>query len=77
MFNTPISPSLRVFTKNGKAAKDMALHNDPVMVYIPTCLKESLNNIDLIFCNNTVKIDQPIVSMFKRMTGVKLSRYEN
>ena len=38
IFNNPISPSLRVFTKNGKAAKEMALHKEPVMVYTPTCL---------------------------------------
>jgi hypothetical protein len=43
---------LRVLKKNGNAAKDMALHREPVMLYTPTLLNESFNSIDLIFCNN-------------------------
>jgi hypothetical protein len=35
MFRIPISPSFNVFTKNGKAANDMALHKEAVMVYVP------------------------------------------
>lgn len=32
IFNMPISPSLRVFTKNGKAANDIALLKEAVIV---------------------------------------------
>ena len=32
IFNMPISPSLSVFTKNGSAANDMALHREAVIV---------------------------------------------
>ena len=61
IFRIPMSPSWRVFTKNGRAANDIALHSEPVIVYAPICLKESFNNIDFIFCNNSVKIDQQAV----------------
>ena len=57
IFRIPISPSLRVFTKKGKAANEIALHKVPVTVYTPTCLNESFNNIDFAFCNKTVKIE--------------------
>ncbi len=57
IFRIPISPSLRVFTKNGRAANEMALHKEPVMVYAPTCLKESFSNMDFTFCNKTVNMD--------------------
>lgn len=37
IFKMPISPSLSIFTKNGKAAKEIALQSEPVTVYTPTC----------------------------------------
>lgn len=49
--NMPISPALSIFTKNGKAANDIALHNEAVMVYMATCLKEVFSKIDFMLCN--------------------------
>lgn len=45
----PISPSLKTFKKKGSAAKEMVLQTEPVMVYMPACLKESLSKMDFIF----------------------------
>lgn len=52
MVRIPISPSLSVLIKKGSAANESALHKVAVIVYAPTCFRESLNNMARIFCNN-------------------------
>jgi len=47
--NMPISPGLSVFTKKGNAANEITLDKEPVIVYTPTCLKESFSRIDFKF----------------------------
>jgi hypothetical protein len=53
----PMSAALSVFTKKGKAANDITLHNEPVIVYNPTCLEESLRKNDFIFSSKILTID--------------------
>ena len=68
IFRMPISPSLRVLTKKGKAANEIALQREPVTVYAPTCLTESLSKISFRFCNKAggIGLVSVIVSVQKR-----------